>query len=167
MNCTHWQRKVLLAQSGELADAERAALDEHAASCPECRAFRGAAEDIAARARSTRPVEPDRALDLAPIRAEAGRLASSGRLLRFARPYAAPVAACAAAALLAAGIWFMASPDRKAAAPFHDVGALMSMVSEAHNGTVSIPAQGDESARVQALAKEILRMEGLSADEVL
>jgi len=167
MNCAHWQRKILRAQSGELPDAERAALDGHVTACPECQSFMAASEAVTSLTRSTLRHDEDPGVNLAPIRCEADRLASSRAPLRFARPSYVQITAFAAALILVAGGWLMLSPNRTKADPIHDVGILMSMVSDAHDGVVSLPAQGDDATRLQALAQEILRMEGLSADDIL
>jgi anti-sigma factor RsiW len=169
MNCNRWQRQILLAQSGELADGDRQPLDAHLDACPECRAFRDASVEAISLARPALRVDVERDVNLAPIREEAARVASSGVLIRLVRPVYAQVMACAAALLLAAGVWFM-MPGRvasNAADPIHNVGTLLSMVSDAHGGVVAVPTQGSEDARLRALAQELLRMEGLSADDML
>ena len=167
MNCNRRQRQILLAQSGELSERDRAALDAHLAACSECQAFMTEAADVAALARPALRTGEARHAGIEPIRDEASRLASAGTLIRFVRPFYAQIAACAAALFLAAGVWIMLPSPRATTDPIHDVGALMSMVSEAHDGVVSVPANGTESSRLQALAGELLRMEGLAPDDML
>jgi hypothetical protein len=167
MNCNRWQRQILLVQSGELDDRDRAALDAHVSACAGCRAFLDAATDVTTLARPVLRTDGTRDVNLVPIREEAGRLASGGILIRLVRPVYVQVTACAAALLLAAGVWFLLPAGRRATDPIHDVGTLMSMVSDAHGGAVGVPTQGSESARLQVLARELLRMEGLSADDIL
>lgn len=169
MNCEQWQQKALLAETGELSDSDRRALDAHMAGCRTCRDFRTASANLAC---AVRPVlrrgDPSPAT-LAAIGGEAAAAAARRRPL-FLRPLALRFAACAAALALVAGGWLFLRPD---ATPdpdgIHQVGSLLTMVSEEHAGDSGVPpaSTSDNDARLRALAKELLRMEGLAVDEVL
>jgi hypothetical protein len=169
MNCERWQHQVLLAESGELSDDERPALETHLAGCPACRDFRAASSALADAVRpALRHGEPSAAA-MAAISEEAASRAGRSRLLVF-RPFVFQLAACAAAFALVVGGWLLLQP-RPESGPdtIHQVGSLLTMVSDRHADGSGVPAAtaSDNDARLRTLARELLRMEGLAVDEVL
>jgi anti-sigma factor RsiW len=168
MNCEQWQRKLLLAESGELPDGERQSLDAHLADCPVCRDFRDASLTLASAVRPVLRQGEPAAATMAAINEEVASSARGPRLLVF-RPITVRVAACAAALALIVGGWFLLRSETESAPDtIHQVGSLLTMISEQHAGDSGVPAvPADNNIRLRALARELLRMEGLALDEVL
>lgn len=169
MNCEQWQHQLLLAESGELADGDRKALDAHVATCHACMDFRNSTRVLSEAVRPVLRRGTPSPSTLAAIREEAAARVGGTRMLVL-RPFVLQIAACAAAFALVVGGWFfLRSGESLAPDAIHQVGSLLTMVSEQHADGTGVPAvsASDEDARIRALARELLRMEGLGFDEVL
>lgn len=167
MNCERWQHKLLLAESGELPEGDRPALDAHIAGCPACREFRDASAALAVAVRPVLRRDAPSPATIAAIREEAATAARRPMLLR---PLVLRFTAAAAALVLVAGGWLFLRPDAEPRTDgIHHVGLIVTMVSEQHANGANVPAASasDTDTRLRALARELLRMEGLAVDEVM
>jgi predicted anti-sigma-YlaC factor YlaD len=167
MNCEKWQHKLLLAESGELPEDDRADLEAHLAGCRTCREFPDASAALAA---AVRPLLRRDAPSPAAIASICEAAAAATRRPLLLRPLVLRFAAAAAALVVAAGGWLFLRPDAEQHADgIHHVGLIVTMVSEQHADGANVPAASasDNDTRLKALARELLRMEGLATDEVL
>ncbi len=185
MNCEQARHDILLGESGELAPERLALLDQHVVACDACRAYR---DESLALMGALKPClqqgKPSPAV-LAAIRAVAAQ-----RAPRPAVPYtpwlaaivthrrlAVEIMAWAAVALLLVGGWFMVPEDtalQPAAAPMPaashsqalQVSALIDLASqEEETFSHAVSGDVDEHQQLQALARQLLEMEGLDGSE--
>jgi anti-sigma factor RsiW len=169
MDCEQWQHQLLLAESGELSDDKRQALDTHLTGCPACRDFRNVSLTLADAVRPMLRHGEPAAATMAAISRETASASGRSHLLVF-HPTVVRIAACAAAFTLVIGGWFFLRPGTKSNSDaIHQVGSLLTMVSEQHASNSGVPAvsASNSDTRLRALARELLRMEGLALDEVL
>jgi anti-sigma factor RsiW len=164
MNCERFRRDLFLARTGELTASREAELEKHLEGCAGCRSYAADLERAVAAARDAfNEPGPDPAV-LSAIRREAGKRAQR-RVAVYRRPWAQALA-YAAAVLVLLGAWYiLRSTDRSERA--RELRALMALVwEEGTIDSVSYPAPSAGSD-LRALGLQLLRMEGLSADDIM
>ena len=158
MNRDEWEQRILLAESGELAEEDRRALEALLAADPDAAAFRADTRTLLAAARSTRPVDAMSPVLNARLRAAAGaRHPQSTGWFR-------PLALAATLAIIAgATLW------RQPAVGRHDriaeMHAMVAMTDTASIEGVTLQPAQDADAALRNLAQRLLVMEGLAAAE--
>ncbi len=153
--------EVLLAESGELPEADRAALEQRLATDAELRAFREATRKLTRVAADHLPDDGPSPRVLAVIEAEA-RMRVRGRVIRFPVPWSR-IAAAAVAALVA-GVWLATrgTPDARAESErLANALALVEAVDGMDHETGEVP----EAATLEVLARRLLRLQGFAADD--
>ncbi len=159
MTCQQNRDRILLDDAGELETTAAASLRVHLAGCAACRTYREQVRAVVGLAARELPDAGPSAFALERIRVAAGR--QTGRLpLRFRRAVAVTLA-CAASLLAAAGLRVRLGAGAHWLR-IERTHALVSLVSVQPSARDSEPAARDRSAAMQALAEELLRMEGLS-----
>jgi anti-sigma factor RsiW len=160
--------RILLAHSGELPPGERDELQKHLAGCEDCRRYQDDLQQIAARSAQALPAGSPSPSVLAAIRAEAERRTRSPRILRFPLPLARALA-CAAAFLIVLAGWY-ALVSNGHAERAQAIEAILAVTHE-DNAAMSPDASASDATskeeRLQSLARQLLRMEGLSNGDVL
>jgi anti-sigma factor RsiW len=160
MNCQQAQKRILLAATGELSSRQARRLEEHVGGCPECGAYRESARALTAQARDALPSGAPSGVTLARIRAAARERAAAPRLIVW-RP-GVRMLAYAAGLTLVIGGWFLLSSQGRA----ERVRAVHAIVAVLHAGSTAESAAGTSGAPdLQALARQLLALEGLSAEE--
>jgi hypothetical protein len=164
MNCEAMQRKILLEASGELSAREARALAGHVAACERCRAWRaeaGAAHSLMELA----------AVDRIPGPAVVARIVAAAEERKGARTLALPpriaqALACAAALLVAAGVWLVL-PHKGRSDRITELHALLATVADGKAEQSDPHAEGSGEQDLQRLARQLLLMEGFGADEII
>ena len=160
MNCNDTEKQLLLAASGELAAGKQEALTRHLEDCEACRAVRDQLQALTARLETALKTGEPGAFVMTRIRAAAERRVH--RPLIFRSP-SLQVLAYAAALAVVVGGWFMVSGNGRLDR-IDQVNTLLVMASD--EGTEVVGAEGvGEDAELRALARQLLEMEGLAADE--
>ena len=166
MKCVEWKDGILLADSGELDDAALQALEEHLSGCDDCRDFSDNTARTMAAARRALCGEQPASATVARILERAGTWKRKGfpDIIVFPIPVVR-IAACAAVLAVVAGGWFLLSPadDEPRVG---ELRALVAMVSEEVEEDYEY-ADGRDNGELQALARELLIMEGLSVEDSL
>jgi hypothetical protein len=163
MNRSELERKILLAQSGELAPAEKAELELLLAQSDENMALREELDNLFLQAQNALvSAEPSPGI-VSRILSEAREPAGRNRIL-FTRP-AVRLAACAAALALAVTGWFALVPDEEQPDQVSQLQVLVAMVSEEDVQDEAVTGEMEEE-RVRALARQLLIMEGFGTEEV-
>lgn len=162
MNCKECRDSVLLADSNELAAGELNALHAHLATCPACSDYAEESSSVTELSRST-AVEGPSPFVLNRIMAEARQqLARPKRLMFFPRPVAQALAWAAALAVVLGG-WLVLSNRQGTDRVEHLNTILVVLSEEPADGTAAWETEPCDDP-VQALARELLMMEGLSDD---
>ena len=168
MNCEHIQRYMLLAQTGELTERESRDAEAHASSCADCRAYRAELDQVVLLARRSLPAGEPSAATMRSIRAAA---AGRRKVWTLTQP-ALSVLAYAAVLVLALGAWFVFPRPQNASAGrlserqarISGVSAILSLAEQEAVRSGEPSRVSDEEA-LRALAKQLLLMEGLGAEE--
>jgi anti-sigma factor RsiW len=170
MNCECGQQSILLSLSGELPAGRDRELRDHLASCSDCRRYLEDAKLLSALAvPSGREANPS--LETIETIMEAGQRAVAGRHARFIRfPDTRWLAAAAGFMLLAAGSCLFIVARRRGDAEEHgarmsQLHTIMAMVSDDETVVAEAARRGDTRPDIQSLARQILRVEGLTAEE--
>jgi hypothetical protein len=154
------EKELLLEASGELSPQAREELTAHLAGCERCRRAR---EELGALARlSGAALKAGEPGPFAMTRIRAAAEARVNRPLTFRVP-ALQALACAAALALAVGVWFMVAGNGRRDRIGH-VNEILAVAAEDVAATDAIGG-GDEDAELRALARQLLEMEGLAADD--
>lgn len=167
MTCQTCQHQILLEQSGEWTGRQHRRMLRHLAYCPQCQAFRAGLEPalIAARA-ALAPPDPSPVIlarILQTARHAEGFTPHPIGILRL-RPVR--IAAYAAALLLALGLgWYLRFPHSPSNADsWRMLEQSLALLDEAWHP----PAAGaSDDQRLGALARHLLELQGLSAEQVL
>lgn len=161
MNCDKAEKLILLADAGELGENEAGDLREHLACCGRCSAYQGELDGVRIGVDSFEPGwnEPSREAVVEVI-AEA-RASVPARIIPFPRARGLAVAACAAIALIVAGIWYPNASGRLADSEAGDISMLLEVVGESE-----MPDADYESA-LEELADRLLVMEGMDFSDGL
>jgi anti-sigma factor RsiW len=165
MNCERVQRRILLAQAGELPARHEPDLARHLAGCPACREYAAAAERLTAGVRRALPAGTPSPAVLAAIRSAAGRSEAAGvaPAIAWRRP-AVQVLAWAAALAVAVLGWLSYPSGRRAVEPGVHLSSLVEIVAEDHAAAAE-PAPAGTDGALRALAARLLQMEGLAEEE--
>ena len=163
MNCKRMEQWVLLAASGELSAGRARKLDAHLSVCHGCRQYRESAAALSAQAADGFCTAQPDALVMARIRAEAARRVADHRVILFRRP-AIQVLAYAACLAIILGVWRHVAVDEPAKR-VDGARAIVALVSDSVLEQSELHAAQEEDEALQALAADLLLMEGLSVDE--
>lgn len=172
MNCKEAQNSILLAGSNELPANRVQELEGHLAGCAACSAFSDSVRGVLLAVHKSLPGGEPSVKAMAAIRAEAAaRTPERSGLIKLPRR-AVEWLAYAAGILLIVGGWMVLKPammDR--AGRILEVSALASLVTgELSAVGVHPPAletKKPDDHELKILARELLLMEGLAADEVV
>lgn len=160
------EKLILLDQSGELSPREKSRLEQALKSSAAGRDFQRTLNGLVQPSAPAEPGETARSA-AARLAAKAAADKQAGVTIPFPRPMAA-VAACAALALILAGIWTRLStgpssdrePDR-----LDRLQTIIAIFSEQDIEFVGGEVASDRE-RLRAVAQDLLMMEGLTLDEV-
>jgi hypothetical protein len=178
MKCDDAQRQMLLADSGELSQAQIADLDSHMSSCVKCREFSEDMRRIFSVAKSALPYEGPSAAVMARIRVAAEKRTEAGKLHVFLRPSTLILAHAAAIMLIAGGLLLFAihrsaqhgnSANTAVAKEADHIGHLNIIVSMVSEGQIEdLETQNGHNAEQQRhmLAQRLLIVEGLLVESV-
>lgn len=171
MNCESAQNGILLSHTGELSSGLERELQSHLAECASCRQYKTGTERLAALARKTLPTaEPSREVR-ERILAAGKRAAAKRPVLFFRFTSAGWLSAAAGFLFIAAGscVFFIAHARRNAEEHGQRVSQLstiMAMMVAEDDAAVEAAAHGGARTDMRALARQILRVEGLTVDEL-
>ena len=159
MNCEQNEKRLLLAEAGELAPRKVAALAAHLAACAGCREFRDALRrfDAVARARQAAVTFPAFLGARALADAEQYRQARRMRHLRVVR-WLARAAAVVMLLGAAGGAGFYGHWQRQINRTAEVAGVLAVLIDEEGVG------RPDTSGDRNGLERDLLRLEGLDED---
>ncbi len=155
------ERRILLADSGELPEGEATKLEAALAADGEARKFRADTQRLARDTRRCLRVDGPGEHVMIRIRKEAA-VAVAPKPLILRHP-AASALVCAAALLIVVSGWLAFRTPRTALSPVDQVQTLVAMVMEEE-----LPETGENASReaeLKELAHQLLLMEGLHADE--
>jgi len=162
MNCTNHQRKILLAETGELSGREAAALEAHLANCAECRAFRSSSKQVRSLTRrSLRAVQPRP--DTVRCILDAGRLRAARPAIDFPHAAVRVLATAAALAIVAAG-WMIFLPDRQDTR-IGEMNAILAVVTEEDFPQFADGSAAEADDELRTLADKLLVLQGFSNSE--
>lgn len=164
MNCEEMQRKILLEESGELSLRERIAVAGHEAACEPCRAYRATIRTVHSlmkRAGIERMPDPQ---DVAR-RVYAVERPGSPRLIAL-RPWMVKTLTCAAALLVAAGVW-LALPSRGRSERITELHALLTTMADGTGERTELHREGNADQELLRLARQLLLIEGLGDEELI
>ena len=161
-NCDRIRQWLLLAASGELPSRHRRRMEEHVASCEDCRAFAsllGPADAAGACLPDSGP--SDRVLHAIRVAAQEHCAARTPVAAPWSRP---PILALALAASLVVSLagWFLVGREGRAER-IHTMKSAITMVVAADSQEVA--TTDAERPDLRALARQLLAMEGLSLEE--
>ncbi len=160
MTCREAQRRILLAQAGELGISGLKRLERHVLSCATCRAYREEADRLTQRAAvALAPPEPGQAA-LDAIRERIRERADRRPMVRFSRAGWRAAWALAASAILLFGWLAMRNGDTDhSLRRIHAVMALLEDPAEpADNSAQAAP---DRQEALRRLGRELLWSQGL------
>ena len=159
MNCEQEEKRILLAEAGELAPREAAVLAAHLADCASCRAFRDALRRFDAVARAQQEAVMFPAFLCARVLATAEQYRQVGRM-RHLRAMRLMARAAAVVMLLGAagGAGFYGHWQRQINRTAEVAGVLAVLIDEEGMGHPATP--GDRNS----LERDLLRLEGLDED---
>lgn len=164
MNRSELERKILLAQSGELAPAEKAELEQLLAESDENMAIKEELDDLLLQAQGAFvSAEPSPEI-ISNILSEARESAGRHRAF-FTRP-AVRLVACAAALTVAFTGWFAMLPGKEEPDQVGQLQALVAMVSDEEIQENAATGELEEE-RIRALARQLLIMEGFTTEEIV
>ncbi|MFO7871674.1 MAG: zf-HC2 domain-containing protein [Kiritimatiellia bacterium] len=168
MNCEEAQCGLLLLESGEISGEKLSELERHLDSCADCRTFREGAAAVTRSAHEVLPAPDPSVRTMARIRSAALERAE-GKVLYFPRVIRI-AAACAAALVIAAGVYFAGSDSGESAADVGELDTIMALVSESEgytgNGTGFPEKDGNPRLRETARRLMILESAGLQEEEL-
>jgi anti-sigma factor RsiW len=175
MKCEQAESWILLADSGELAPADKRDLEAHLFACDNCRNYRESVSKIVNNAGEYLPTDGPGYAVLTSIRAAAAEHVDRKNQVLFMHP-AVRAFAAAAAILLVVSAWFQFAQQKQAPAR-NRVAMIVSAKPEqiGHINTIMSLLSGQEADEqqqggatrnqdVNRLAREILIMEGLSTE---
>ncbi len=158
MNCRKAQRRMLLAEAGELSQSGMRRLDRHAGRCPQCRAHGQRNRIFLHRAARALPAAEPEPAALQAVRCRLREPAQGAATApRFSRPRLVAVGLAAAALVLLAAwpLWRAPDPQRLRAQQMH---ALVSLIEEPGPASAADwPAAG----ALDALGLKLLESQGL------
>jgi hypothetical protein len=164
MNCETFERDVLLAESGELSTRAHRSLDEHLAACERCRLYRAQLRAATVAFRGAGPAADVSDAVVARVLSAAPRPAP---VLRLAWR---PALAAAAALVLVGGAWLALRPAPRSSRA-GEFSAILAVASDYDASAKHAAGLGTQDKAVaahgnglQALARELLALEGLSAE---
>ena len=159
MSCKQEEKRILLAEAGELAPREMAALVTHLAACAGCRAFRDALRRFDAVARAQQAAVTFPAFLGVRVLADAEQYRQARRM-RHLRAVSFLARAAAVAMLLGAagGAGVYGHWQRQANRTAEIAGVLSVLIDEEGAHHPAMP--GDR----KGLARDLLRLEGLDED---
>lgn len=164
MNRMELERKLLLAQSGELAPAEKAELDEIIANDNSGAALRDELDNLLAQGHRVLPAEEPSPQIVSRIMDAANRTSGHNRVV-FHRP-TVRLMACAAALAIAVTGWFTLLQDEEQPDQVGQLHVLVAMVSE--EDVQEDTTAGDmEEERIRELARQLLMMEGFGDEDIV
>jgi hypothetical protein len=167
MNRDELERRLLLAESGELGEAERLELAARLAADPEAAAWRDRTAYLLAAARDALPSGTPSAATRARIRAAAETRAARHPSWHYRSLWLQGLAYAAAVALIV-GVWQWRTPVSRHAGRHVDriaeMHALVAMTG-ADEPRAAVPEKGDAETRLRALAQDLLSIEGLAPDD--
>ena len=171
MNCESAQQGILLHHTGELSTGQEHELLNHLEKCEACRQYKTGMERISALAKKALPTpEPSRET-IERILAAGSRAAGRNPPLLFRFPTALRLAAAAGFLLLAAGYCLLVfARERTDVASHHlrvtQISTIMTMVTEEEEMESAAASNGATKPDIRALARQILLVEGLAAEEL-
>jgi len=154
--------EVLLAESGELPEAEHTALAQRLETDPELRAFREVTRVLSRAAATHLPDAGPSPRVLAAIEAEARRRVR-GRVLWFPVRWTR-LATAAAAAAVVVGLWLVISETPEARAETLRLANALALI-DAVAGMESDATDRPEAASLEVLARRLLHLQGFGADD--
>ncbi|NQU41260.1 MAG: zf-HC2 domain-containing protein [Lentisphaerae bacterium] len=168
MRCKTIERWTLLDRTGELSPRRHGRLQTHLKACDHCRAWRDSTEAITAAAHGALATGTPSEVTMVNIRREARLRAREAARKRPLTLWLRPISGLAAAALclIAMGGWWMRpTPD-----PFDgqaQLSTILMMLTEeamgSEGGGTTLPATADEPLSLDALASELLALQGMDA----
>ena len=163
MTTTEMERAVLLAHSGELAEAARDRLEKEITSDAETAAFRDDLEQICGMAREELASREPSAATMTNVLSDIRKRRARRTIIAFPAPVIR-LAACAAALTLVVGSWMVWVPAQAPASSVAELRSIVAMVSS-RDVDPDIQADRGETEQIRALARELLIMQGLAEDE--
>lgn len=163
MNRKHLERQLLLEDAGELNTADRAALAAALEHAPDVRAWHRDMQRLVAVARTALPGGAP-----APAVLDAVRAAAAARPRPHGWRLAAPLALAAGLALVLGGAALLAPSSGRHAriSQIHALAVWSSLTQPAGSNTTPPAESASHADALQALATQLLRMEGLLAEEL-
>ncbi len=164
MNADEIKRKILLAESGELSAHDTARLRKRLDADEEARRYSTDTRRMTRVAREVLPAGDPGPVAMARIREAAGERALPRPL--FFRPAVQVLAYAAALALIVCG-WFALAPGTRTPSDrIAEMHTILEIVAEDELPAAATEAEPGEDARLAALARQLLIMEGLSGDDL-
>ncbi len=166
MERTELERKILLAETGELTPKEAWQVDAALAADPAARAWRDDVRRLQALAGEALPQRAPSPAVMARIRdCAAEQVRATGRVFWFRRPAVEALAGAAALALMVGG-WILLNSARQAARVEHVQSLIALVAGTGHPATVTAEAAAGQDEKLRALARQLLALEGFT-DEVV
>lgn len=165
MNCATYRNDILLAASGELNSRRQAGLSVHLAACPDCHAFAETARVLSKSARENLPQDTPHASVMVAIR-QAAEARGRGTVFGFPAHVVRVAAYAAVLALMAGSVWFAAVPRQPRASRIAALSTMVRMVAESTMDDESIMTIVDDERDLEAVARQLLEMEGFRVDEL-
>ena len=165
MNCNQAERDILLADSGELPARARARLKGHLAVCAACRAY---ASDLQAAMETARTAMKQPAPGVAALDRVLADTRTPAPVVRFRRARVRALAYAAAFLVVVLCTQDLLIPSRTGHGEngIGEVRTILAMMAEEEDlERIEATRDGSRRERIQALGREILRMEGLHVDE--
>jgi hypothetical protein len=164
MNCQDTRNQILLAHSGELPAAKTGELRKHIDQCADCRQYQSQLDPVFTRARAALPTGTPAPAVISTIMNEARRVQQAprpwGLPLHFSR-----VLAYAAAAMILAGGLILANRQGHLGR-IEEVNAILVVVGEKQlPPEPAAHGKAGKDHELNALARELIRMEGLGTDD--
>ena len=163
MNREKIERMILLAETGELSETDRLRLEQLLATSEDGRAYREDMLRIVTASGAAFSGSDPRPATVARIRAAARD--GVRRPMAVFNPLVVQSLAYAACLALLLGAWFTLRPNGELAR-IHEMSAILTMVSE-ELPEEEVDLEGSEKDQeLRALARQLLIMEGLAADDL-
>ncbi len=163
MNREEIERKILLAESGELPEDEAKELEAVLEADEQARTFRADTRRMVRDTRRYLKADGPREQVMIRIRKEAATAVAPKPLLIFRHP-AASALACAAALLIVVSSWLALRTPAPVLSPVDQVQTLVVMVTEEEELVEPVETQSREG-EMKELARQLLRMQGLHVEE--
>ena len=162
MNCDKIEQQLLLADAGELSARAVTRLETHIDTCSRCRAYRDNLARLLPAAHDALAAAGPSATALAAVSEAAREQLVRPGIVVFPLPAWQPRAlAYAAMLVLLLGGWFMVTPMR-GTKRVREAQAVVAAVIDYEHGDDDGQTREEE---LEALARELLRMEGFLPDE--